>query len=499
MGTGQTGQICWATRFACQRRPLMIGFSSIHTADGKGSFSRPDRYDGQEPNQPVMASLSLRSRCRCLILALGVVLPAACRQIPLTVPAGAPLQLSIQKRVRIKNIGEPVQAVLVQPLFAFDTEIAPANSQVLGHVARLDPVSRQKRILSIMNGDFTPLRDPQIRFDILRLPDGKSIPLRTVLTSGRGLVVHAEGKPRRKGEPKDTALGRVAEDLKAAFDSQRQELIRTIHAPDRWERLQQAGYERLPYHPQYLSAGTRISTELEQPLAFGTKCLATVRTSDLGAIPKTLVSAHLVSPVSSATSQAGSRIEAIVTEPSFSPDGRLLLPEGTRITGTMVRVSPARWLRRGGELRFTFQKIELPEFVNKGNSEIQMDGLLAGLDALRSAAVRIDSEGSTKSFEPKTRFLAPAVKLFLGAQVLDNDRNSNGQTTSKGRTMRVLAGASGFGVLGGVAAQFSHDAATGLGFYGAAWSVFVHVIARGHDVVIDPDTPIQVRFEAARE
>jgi hypothetical protein len=494
-----TGQVRWAIRFASRRRSLMMGFSSIHPPDRKDSLSGKNRLGRQTPNRGETVSQFLHSGLsRCFVAAVCGVFPAACQQIPLTVPAGTPLQLSIQKRVRIKKIGEPVKAVLVNPLFAFDTEVAPANSHVLGHVERLDPVSRQRRILSIMNGDFTPLRDPQIRFDILRLPDGKTVPLRTILTSGRGVVVHAEGKARRKGERKDTALGRVAESLKATLDSQTQELIRTIHAPDRWERLQEAGYERLPYHPQYLSAGTRISTELEQPLAFGTACLTAARISGLGVLPQGLVNAHLVSSLSSATSEAGSKIEAIVTQPSFAPDGQLLLPEGARLTGTVVRVTPARWLRRGGELRFTFQKIELPAFVNGGNREIEADGLLVGLDALRSSAVRIDSEGNTRSYEPRTRFLAPAVKLFLGAQVLDNDRNSNGQTTSKGRTMRVLAGASGFGVLGGVAAQFSHDAATSLGFYGAAWSVFTHVVARGHDVVIGPDTPLQVRFEAPR-
>jgi hypothetical protein len=447
-----------------------------------------------------MLFLLPHSRFRRLgFMALVCALPGAAQLIPLRLPAGEPLQLLIHKRVPIKNVGEPVTAELLEPLFAFDKVVAPAHSQLLGAVERLDPASRPKQILAIMNGDFTPLRDPQIRFDKLVLPGGDTIPLRTVLTPGRGVVARPASKAAPKKAHSASLISKAKQTMSTVWDSERQELLRQLHAPDRWQRLKQAGMERLPYHPQFLPADTRISSELEQPIDFGTETLTAERTAFLGSsLPEAVADAHLVSTLSSATSQMGSEVEAIVSQPLYSPEGQLLLPEGTRLTGTVVRVTPARWLRRGGELRFTLQNVHLPECVDASGREFPTIAVLAGLDALRSGAVRIDSEGNTRSYEPKSRFLAPALKIFIGAQMLDNDSTSNGQPTSANRTMRVLAGASGFGVLGSIVAQFSQDAASGLGFYGAAWSVYTHIIARGHEVVIGPDTPIQVRFETGR-
>jgi hypothetical protein len=36
---------------------------------------------------------------------------------------------------------------------------------------------------------------------------------------------------------------------------------------------------------------------------------------------------------------------------------------------------------------------------------------------------------------------------------------------------------------------------SGLGFYGAAWSVFDHIAARGHNVVLVEGTLLEVRFD----
>ncbi|MGI8962569.1 MAG: hypothetical protein ACR2IV_22990 [Bryobacteraceae bacterium] len=55
------------------------------------------------------------------------------------------------------------------------------------------------------------------------------------------------------------------------------------------------------------------------------------------------------------------------------------------------------------------------------------------------------------------------------------------------------------GLVGSIAAQLSSEAATGIGLYGAAWSVFNHVVARGHNILLAQDTPVQIRFGAARE
>jgi hypothetical protein len=103
-----------------------------------------------------------------------------------------------------------------------------------------------------------------------------------------------------------------------------------------------------------------------------------------------------------------------------------------------------------------------------------------------------------KTIEPRTRFIAPAVQMFLGLQMLD-ETNNKAQSQSANRVLRAIAGASGLGLVGSIAAQFSSEAATGIGLYGAAWSVFNHVVARGHNILLPQDTPLQIRFGAARE
>ena len=112
--------------------------------------------------------------------------------------------------------------------------------------------------------------------------------------------------------------------------------------------------------------------------------------------------------------------------------------------------------------------------------------------------VKVDDEGGMKSIAPKTRFVAPAVQMFLGVGMLD-ETNKNTQSQNPNRLLRTIAGASGLGIVGSIAAQFSSEAATGIGFYGAAWSVFNHVVARGHNILLTPETPFQIRFGAAPE
>ena len=93
-------------------------------------------------------------------------------QISLTVPPGAPLRLYLSKRIP-KRAGAPVEAKLLESVFAFDREVLPAGTVVLGQVSRVQPVGKWQRARAIVNGDFTPLRLAQVEFTTLVLPDGR--------------------------------------------------------------------------------------------------------------------------------------------------------------------------------------------------------------------------------------------------------------------------------------------------------------------------------------
>jgi hypothetical protein len=428
-----------------------------------------------------------------LVAVLLVAVPALPQPVKLVVATGTPLQVSIEHRFSVKRIGEPVQARLVSPLYAFDQEVVPAGSEVLGHVARLDPVNRQKRIHAIMGGDFTPLHDPAIAFDTLVFPDGTRMHIMTTVESGRGAVIRPNNDIQPREE--DSLMAKTREQVRVGFVNGRRRLTDALQSPDKWQRLEQVGYSYLPYHPQFVPANTQVLTQLAAPLMFGTTNVTPEEARSLGPPPPdSVVTARLACSVSS-LSPLGETVEAVVSEPLYSGDHRLLLPAGTRLTGTVLDVEHARFWRRGGSLRFAFNELQLPPAVQTDHQASAINGTVVKLQPIESGGIKIDSEGQARSVESKLRFVAPAVQAFLGVRVFDQDQTGNGQSQSTNKAWRAMAGASGFGLIGTVVSQVSQAGASGLGFYGAAWSVFDHIAARGHNVVLVDGTLLEVRFD----
>src|SRR5260221_5673853 len=77
--------------------------------------------------------------------------PDADKPIPLTVEPGTPLRVYLTKRLP-KRLDEPVRAKLLEPLFAFDREVAPAGSAVLGKMSDLESGSKMKRTIGTLSG-----------------------------------------------------------------------------------------------------------------------------------------------------------------------------------------------------------------------------------------------------------------------------------------------------------------------------------------------------------
>ena len=59
-----------------------------------------------------------------------------------------------------------------------------------------------------------------------------------------------------------------------------------------------------------------------------------------------------------------------------------------------------------------------------------------------------------------------------------------------------MRGGAGFGLVGSVIGLVAHyrPISAGFAFYGAGWSVYSHVVARGTDVVFPKNTPMEIRF-----
>lgn len=432
------------------------------------------------------------SAAAALSLLATVAVGARAETFSLVVPAGAPLEISLDRRVNIGRIGEPVEAHLVRSVFAFNQEVIPAGSQITGRVVRFDSLPTSRRIRSMMSGDFTPLKDPKAVFEKLYFPNGRVLQIQTRPTSLMGPVVRPD--TLITPEPKDSLTGKTVEFVRTGIINARAEVVNAWKSDDKWDRLQQAGYSYLPYHPQFIPKRTQVAVELDQPLAFGTVRIDSIH-GDSAMLPPvdSIISARLVSTVTS-NSQPGTRVEAIVSEPLYSGN-QLLLPEGTRLIGSVVDSQAAASWRRGGRVRFSFQWMELPPGVQAERRMYHLQAILAGVDTERISNIKVDPEGGSESVESITRFLAPALKALIGSQVFDDSQQGPGQGgQGSNRTWRTLAGASGFGVVGSVASQISRDAGTGLGFYGLGWSVFTHIVARGRNVVFMPDTPVLLRL-----
>ena len=456
--------------------------------------------------------------------------------VPLTVPAGEPLRLYLTQRAPMRT-GAPVSAKLIEPVYAFDRVVIPAGSVVQGSVTKLDPASKLVRVHALMGGDFTPLHRARVEFTGLKLPDGRTLPIHTASAAGLP-TLYVEPKPAKPPKPaKQTKAPAPAAQNQAPAENQpqsrtkqlstlaRQEAKKQINdkinaqlnahtyglgslvrGPNKKERLEDFLYSKLPYRPQFYRRGTRFDGVLEQPLEFGSATLDADSLSQVGteAPQDSVVQLRFLSSVSSATAAVGDPVEAVLSEPLRGAANKVIFPEGTHLTGHIRMAQHARWLHRSGKLRFTFDQVWLPPFMESLHQPplertplTHTDARLLSAETNPDASVKIDSEGSAKAAEPKSRLLAPAISALVALKSMDND---NGKPTSAGGNGAgnaggtALGGFSGFGLLGVAAARASATAGAALGMWGLAASVYTSIVSPGHDVEFEKNSSMVVRF-----
>jgi hypothetical protein len=417
----------------------------------------------------------------------------ALSSIDLIVPEGTPLRVSLIRKVPIRKVGDPVTARVIEPVYAFDRVVVPKGSEVTGKVIKIIPATKLVRTEAILNGNFTPLKTAKVEFDTLILKNGTRMALDTDVLPGTSNVIRlVTGRNDKKPNLVDQA--------KEAIDQQWRSAIDQVKQPGKLHRLKQLALSELPYHRQYLHAGTVFDAELTAPLDFGPAALRPAEVADMGQVPpqNSEVEARLLTPLNSATAVKGAAVSAVVTRPLFSAKHkeRLLLPEGTRLEGDVVQVRPARRLDRTGQLRFVIRKMELPS-----GSWDRVDASVAGLEVGRGANLKLDSEGGASVTKSKKRFLTTALSLAVAATTVAGDSDhhlgsSPGNIAGGDAGRSGLGGASGYRLVGLALGLGVHSQILGsvLGFYGAARSVYFHFLARGRNVVLAKDTPMEITF-----
>jgi len=406
--------------------------------------------------------------------------------VNLIVPAGTPLEVALQSEVRVGKVGQAVKGKIVEPVYAFDKVVVPVGAVVDGKIDRIDSVSAGKRTAAALNADFTPSRHVDILFDNLILPGGKNIAIQTKVAPGSGEVlqmVTAGGASSQKNAPKDAASQKVEQAKQEARQEWRQAMSE-VKSPGKVHRLVRYAEAQLPVHAQYLEAGTIYSAELESPLDFGSEPLTPEMAKSITEAPPegTVVRARLLTPLSSATTQKGADVEAIVSQPEFD-GGRLVVPQGSLLQGSVLQVEPARPPGRNGKLRIVYHELDLPGGVQK-----KVDALLAGVQADRSANMTLDLEGGASAASPNSRFITTGITIGLAGFAFIGDSGGGDLTHSS------AGGAAGYKLIGiavGLATR-SQVFGMAMGAFGSARSIYSNFIARGHDVVFPRNTVMEI-------
>jgi len=227
--------------------------------------------------------------------------------------------------------------------------------------------------------------------------------------------------------------------------------------------------------------------ELDDPLDFGSEVMTARMASSIGsALPEgSVVHARLITPLSSATARKGQGVEAVLSQPLMDGE-HLILPQGSRLKGTVKQAQPARRMKKNGQLRIAFSELVPPDGIAQ-----KVVSTLEGVQAGKDANVKLDSEGGAEATTSKSRYLGTAVSLGLammsarGGEDHDHDGGNNGG---------AAGGLGGFKLVGMVVGAVARSRAfgTSMGAYGAAVSVYSHFMARGREVEFPKNTAMQI-------
>jgi hypothetical protein len=410
--------------------------------------------------------------------------PLVKESIDLTVPKGAALQVVLDREVRIEAVGQAIHGHIVEPVYAFDKLFVPVGTEVNGKISRIEGVPATARTIAALNANLTPARQIEVEFTELVTADRKHIPIQTSVVPGSGQVLQfvSAAESQKHKDVKDE-LAQKERQAKAEARRQFEAAMQQVKQPGKMHRLERAAVAQLPVHPQYVDAGTVYFAKLKQPLQFGSEPLtpemaASMMNTEIP--PGSMVHAWLMTPLNSGSTQKGAEVQAILSQPLMA-DGKLLLPEGTLLKGTVVQVQPAKHWKHNGQLRFVFRDLVLPNGV-----ESKVEAMVQGVQSGVADKLNLDSEGGAETQTPKTRYLRTAISVGLAAATHEDEAFN-----------RAEGGAGGFKVVGIVigAAVSSHPLAIAMGAFGASRSIYNNFIARGRDVVFPEFTAMQIAVD----
>ena len=204
-----------------------------------------------------------------------------------------------------------------------------------------------------MGGDFTPLKRAAVTFETCALPDGTRKALQTAGAFGLTTIYVAPRPPKKNSKPAPSkAPGKTAvlkQQMQAQISVRTMGLYDLVRGPNKRDWLEKFALSKLPYHPQWYRSRTRFDALLSRPLDFGTvnpdlKDLGSNRLRPTHGFNS--ANAHRGS-VSSVDARVGDPIQGTLTQPLFTSDHRLILPQGAQLDGRITLTQHARMFHQG--------------------------------------------------------------------------------------------------------------------------------------------------------
>ena len=404
--------------------------------------------------------------------------------------AGTPLFVRGDARVRMRA-GQAVRGFLLFDVYSGTTLVLPKGTQIDGTVASLR-ADHAQRVQARLRGDFTPFSTPVVQFTRVVMADGRTLDL--------PLEPARDGAPLLNLAPPARRQGSFLRQQYQQAVAMAKDRIHVITGPDKRDRLVDLLYRQLPAHPQFIAKGTAWSTETTSVSDVPSISDALSRaaadkvqgTPDASADPAGtrgwVVEANLKQGLSSKDVHVGQAITAVVATPVFNPDGSIAVPQGSVLDGTITKARAARSFGRGGDLRFDFRALQLPDDDIKRNVQTSV----LGVSSMGDSGLALDSEGGTRP-KPKDKLAVPAILFALASRPLDRDHGSHhfGKDAVASNSLGVV------GFLVGTAGGWRNVAA-GIGYYGTALAVWNRWIKHGTDVSFAKDTRLVLRTSVRR-
>jgi hypothetical protein len=413
------------------------------------------------------------------------------------------MEIVLEEQVTVKAVGQRITGTLVDPLYAYDRVVVPAGTKVAGHIAALEQPSTFSRTRAMIAGDFTPRRHVVLEFDTLVLADGP-VPIHAIVKTEIPHLKKTTAPTPPDDESSDQHAGvvdRVEREAKAQIKQgianakqTSRDVLAELTQPGKGERLKHELVQRLPYHPQFIDAGTGYHLELRTPLEFGTVIPGDAAPQDSRPMPSSILHARLITALDSSKDARGAPVRAVVTEPVFSASHELIYPEGTMLTGAVTLATPARSLHRNGQLRFLFERVQPPI-----GGETPLLASLQAVHASEDDQLALDEEGGAKPTNSKTRFIAPTLAILALRANMDQhdhlDPDGDGHTIHSSNPGALgVGGFIGFGLAGIPLSMASRPIGLALSAIGAARTTYSNVLGKGRDVQFPADTIMQLQL-----